>query len=78
MYTVTTFVQETLDKNFKYHPPKPDQIPRYERIRELAKEFAKELYSMTPSSREQSLAMTHLEDCVMWANASIARNENTD
>lgn len=28
-----------------------------------------------PDSREKSLALTHLEDAVMWANAAIARNE---
>jgi hypothetical protein len=30
---------------------------------------------MTPVSREQSLALTHLEEVVMFANAAIARNE---
>ncbi|MGP3782344.1 Acb2/Tad1 domain-containing protein [Paenibacillus sp. 1A_MP2] len=29
----------------------------------------------TPKSREQSLAMTNLEQAVFWANAAIARNE---
>jgi hypothetical protein len=29
----------------------------------------------TPASREQSLALTHLEDAVFWANAAIARHE---
>ena len=27
-----------------------------------------------PSSREKSLAMTKLEECVMWANKCAARN----
>lgn len=30
---------------------------------------------VNPNSREKSLAMTKLEECVMWANVSIARNE---
>lgn len=29
----------------------------------------------TPTSREQELALTKLEEAIMWANASIARNE---
>jgi len=29
----------------------------------------------TPESREQSLAITALEEAVMWANAAIARRE---
>jgi hypothetical protein len=28
-----------------------------------------------PESREKSLAITKIEEAVMWANASIARNE---
>lgn len=64
-----------LDKNYTYHPPKGDQTKRYEGIREKAKEFAKLIDISCPESREKSLAMTQLETTVMWANASIARNE---
>ncbi len=64
-----------LEKRFTYHPPKGNQLARYERIRAFAKDFAYALDQMCPNSREKSLAWTHLEDCVMWANASIARNE---
>ncbi len=64
-----------IEKNFTYHPPKGDQPERYVRIREQAKDFAAAIESMCPSSRERSLAFTKLEECVMWANAAIARNE---
>ena len=64
-----------IDNNFTYHAPKEDQIERYKEIRSNAKQFAKLLDSLCPPSRERSLAMTKLEECVMWANASIARNE---
>ena len=37
--------------------------------------MAEEIVKHTPPSREQSLALTALEECVMWANAAIARNE---
>ncbi len=70
-----TPVNPDLEKRFTYHAPKANQLPRYERIRALAKEFAYALDQMCPNSREKSLALTHLEDSVMWANASIARNE---
>lgn len=30
---------------------------------------------LCPSSRERSLAMTKLEEAVMWANSAIARNK---
>ena len=64
-----------IEKNFTYHAPKPDQVVRYGEIRARAKQFAEMLLSDCPESRELSLAMTKLEECVMWANASIARNE---
>ncbi len=66
---------EMIDNNFKYHPPKDGQADRYVRIRDHAKDLAMLLYDECPESRELSLAFTALEETVMWANASIARNE---
>ena len=56
-----------IENNFKYHSPKEGQPEKYTQLREKAKELA-------PQSREKSLAITKLEESVMWANASIARN----
>jgi hypothetical protein len=67
-------VQE-LDKRFTYHAPKGDQPERYTALRASARLFAMAIVSNTPESREQSVALTHLETAVMWANAAIARNE---
>jgi hypothetical protein len=64
-----------IEHNFKYHPPKKDQIEKYTEIRDKAKQFAHLLVLRCPESRELSLAITKLEECVMWSNASIARNE---
>lgn len=64
-----------IENNFTHHPPKEDQKLRYEAIREQAKKFALTLVDLTPASREQSLALTNLEQVVFWANAAIARNE---
>lgn len=64
-----------IENAFTYHAPKPDQLPRYEELRHSAKDLAQRIVRRTPPSREQSLALTHLEDAVMWANAAIARNE---
>lgn len=36
--------------------------------------MARTIAGRCPDSREKSLAMTKLEECSMWANASIARN----
>ncbi len=68
-------MESDLRRRFRHHPPKDDQAERYEMIRGQALVFAKDLVLLTPRSREQALALTKLEEAVMWANASIARNE---
>lgn len=64
-----------LDNIFKYHAPTADQVTRYGALREKAKEFAQLIQTTTPASREQSVALTNLQQTVMWANAAIAINE---
>lgn len=64
-----------LVNRFTHHPPKGDQAVRYGEIRQHAMQLATRITESTPPSREQSLAITHLEEAVMWANAAIARNE---
>jgi hypothetical protein len=66
---------ERIERDFTYHAPKGDQAERYTQLRDKAKEFALLIAELTPYSREQSLAFTYLEQAVMIANASIARNE---
>lgn len=63
-----------IEKAFTYHAPKEGQPEKYQAIRDKAKELAYVIDKETPESREKSLAMTKLEETVMWANASIARN----
>lgn len=62
-------------KAFTYHQPKQGQPDRYTLIRNRAGELAKLINQQVPPSRERSLAMTKLEEVMMWANAGIARNE---
>ena len=62
-----------LDRIYKYHPPKEGQPQKYEAIRAKAKELAQMIQEECPESRERSVAFTHLETAVMWANAAIAR-----
>lgn len=64
-----------IENAFTYHPPKDDQGDRYAALREAAKMLAYLIADRTPASREQSLALTNLEQAVFWANAAIARNE---
>ena len=74
-YEASEVDKKKLENNFKYHTPKEDQGVRYECIRAEAKKLAETLVALCPPSRELSVALTELETAVMWANASIARNE---
>lgn len=67
--------QKDIENRFTYHAPKGNQADRYVTIRNLAAYLAEELNTLCPESREKSLAITHVEEAVFWANASIARNE---
>lgn len=67
--------QKQININFTYHAPKNDQQERYISIRDMARDLAIHINANCPDSREKSLAFTNLEEAVMWANASIARNE---
>lgn len=67
--------EDELRKRFTYHPPKEEQPGRYAALRGYALDFALMIDTECPDSREKSLALTNLEQVVMWANAAIARNE---
>ena len=64
-----------LDSIFTYHAPFGDQAERYNVLRNSARDFAHLINTVCPESREKSLAITNLQQTVMWANASIAINE---
>lgn len=75
MYTPTKEQDDRREQNFVYHKPFGNQPGRYEYIRDAAKSLSRLMDCSCPPSRELSLAQTHLEEAVMWANAAIARNE---
>jgi hypothetical protein len=68
--------EKDIENRFTYHPPKnSDQTDKYNELRAMGKSLALNIGVMCPDSREKSIAITKLEECIMWANASIARNE---
>ena len=66
--------EKRIDNNFKYHKPKEGEPEIYQEIRERGKYLADGINLYCPYSREKSLAITKVEEAVMWANAAIARN----
>ena len=75
MYQPSKNDNEKIEKAFTYHAPKTDQVEQFVKIRDTAKTFAEYLVTACPPSRELSLALTSLEQTVMWANAAIARSD---
>ena len=67
------FPVHDLDRNFSYHKPTDGKIVRHQILREAGKELARVVTAKTAPGREQSLALTKIEEAIFWANASVAR-----
>ena len=68
-------LKDRIENDFTYHPPTEEQQVRYRALREKTKDLALFIIDSTPMSREQSIALTKLEEVIFFANASIVRNE---
>jgi len=77
-YHIDPETDQRIENIFQHHPPFGNQLARYKQLRDEAKAFAYLIISSSPKSREQSLALTHLEEAVFFANAAIARHEKFD
>ena len=64
---------DELETRFTYHAPKDGQNEKYIALRDEGKFLAEMIDEKVPDSREKSLAITKLEEAIMWANAGIAR-----
>ncbi len=74
-YKIDDKMRARIQNDYSYHAPIGDQPERYVAIRNKAMELAITICECSPSSREQSVALTELDHVVMMANAAIARNE---
>lgn len=75
MYQVTENFEKELENRFTYHPPTEEQVGRYSDLRRAVLDLAKQIVTNTPPSREQSIALTKLDEVMFFTSASIARNE---
>lgn len=64
-----------IENTFTYHAPNESQIVKYAALRAEAQKLAYIIKDACPESREKSIALTKLQECIMMANASIAINE---
>lgn len=63
-----------IERRMSYHPIKGNQKFLYESNREMFIRMA-EFISALGDSREMSLALTSLQESLMWVNAHIACND---
>lgn len=68
--------QEDIENRFKYHAPTEEAKLLHEGVRDSIKGVAMMVMEMLPECREKSLALTKLEEAMLWANAAIARNHS--
>lgn len=64
-----------IDNIFTYHKPFGQQAQKYEELRAYGGRLAQLINAVCPESREKSLAITQVQQAIMWANAAIAINE---
>ena len=64
---------EELQNRFTYHSPTTEQQYIYQAIRNAGLSLASIIEDLCPDSREKSLALTKVDEAVMWGNASVAR-----
>jgi hypothetical protein len=75
-YFVSADMQARIANNFQYHAPDEEQARRYTYLRAQLRALAYDIVERTPPGREQSVALTKLEEVGFWMNASIARGES--
>lgn len=63
---------EQLQHWFTYHSPTPDQLPKYQRIRDAGHQLAMTIVEDAPEGADVSAAVRLIREACMTANAAIA------
>lgn len=71
---IDRITREEIENRFTYHSPKPEDVPKFEQLRNAAREFAILITSLVPDSLERTEALNHLDEVVMFSNAGISRH----
>lgn len=67
-----------LRRRFAYHPPSREDVKqKHEKVRDICADLALFVSELPGGdTREKSLAITKIEEAMMWANAHIARHQD--
>ena len=69
---VSDSVRDEVANRFAYHPATFRTAPMHDQTRRLYDDLAGYVLDSVPAGRHQSLALTALQESMMWANAAIA------
>jgi len=75
-YEINPEMQRRLDQ-WHYHRPNIGQPERFQTINNATRDLARLIMELTPPGRQQSIALTHLEDVRMRANSAIVLDEQS-
>jgi hypothetical protein len=71
--------EEDLKNRFAFHPPQTEAVRQvHVDVRMACLDLALFINQQVPAGREKSLAITHLEEVMMWANKAIANSRPQD
>ena len=65
---------DVLADRIRYHKPSNEGIQRIAQMRRIILEASRTVAALVPEGREQAVALTKLEEALMWSNAGIARH----
>lgn len=69
---ITDAQMADIDNRFEYHPATPETGPRHDQVRTEHLLLARWVATHVPAGRHQSLALTALQESMMWCNAAVA------
>ncbi len=64
--------EDKLQNWFTYHPPTPEDVDRYKKVRDAALDFARVISAECPPGADATTAIRKVREAVMTANAAIA------
>lgn len=70
---------QDIANRFDFHPAtSAEKRNEHTSVRQACRQLADDLNEQLPESREKSLAVTKLEEAMLWANAAIARSNTSE
>lgn len=74
-YTGIDLDAAEVERRFRYYPPTTGaRAEQHREVRAVIWRTAQFVVGTLPPGRETSLAITHLEEAMFWANAALARS----